>query len=405
MSSNKTEQLFSYKLSSESIKELNFAGIDINALEVIKNYQGPVFIYKMALIQKRLNWIKEWTTPHRLHFAMKSNYSETVLKFMLKNGAGVDVVSFGEIQLALKVGFKPQDIVFSGVGKTEKEISWAIENKVYQINVESVQELRRIKKISQKLNLKASVGLRINPEVDAKTHPNIATALIDSKFGLSMEDLESVRRILADCPQIELKSFSFHLGSQIQDVEVIREALQKLKPMYVDWKKQFLSLDRFDLGGGLGIDYRQHDDNVDYAQWKKLKQVYEEELVGLSAFYLLELGRFIVARSAILISQVQYIKQTKNKKMIIIDVGMNNLIRPMLYEAYHKMYPLINRGGEEHYSLVGPLCESSDVFHDDIVLSTLEEGDYLAILDAGAYAKSMSSNYNLQPIAEDYFFD
>lgn len=369
----------------------------------LKDYSSPVIFYDLDLIQQRLNWIKEWSGLHRLHFAMKSNYSESVLKHIQKNGCGIDVVSLGEIQLALRCGFKPKDILFSGVGKTLKEITWAIENQIYQINVESISELRRIAETAAVLKKNIDIGLRINPEVDAKTHPNIATALLDSKFGLNKQDLPEIEKILLASKYVVLKSVSFHIGSQVMDTSIFREAIFKMKLIYEDLKKRFSHLDRFDLGGGLGLDYRTHDLSHDYQSWQKLKAIYETDLAGVKGEFLIEMGRFVVARSAVMVAQVQYVKKTQNKTILILDVGMNNLLRPMLYQAYHQIYPLVLRSKRMNYSVVGPLCESSDVFHQEIELTEVLEGDFVAIADVGAYAKSMASHYNLQPIAEDIY--
>lgn len=398
MSLDNSNNLFTYKNNS-----LHFSGHNLAEHHSLKNYKSPVLLYDLKIVQERLDWLKEWKGLGRLHFAMKSNYTEEVLKLILRNGCGVDVVSLGEIKLALKAGFKPQDVLFSGVAKTAYEIEWAIQNDVYQINVESASELKRIDQISQRLGKNIDVGLRLNPEVDAKTHPNIATALKDSKFGLYLNDLSEVEDILKSSKHIQLKALSFHIGSQVMDVTIFQEAIVRMKAIYSDFQKRYPSLDRFDLGGGLGINYKDHDISHDQKRWQDLKAVYEKELNGVKAFFLIEMGRFIVARSAVLVAQLQYIKKTENKLIAILDVGMNNLLRPMLYAAYHQVYPLQVRAKKQDYMVVGPLCESSDVFHQEITLSELQEGDLVAIADAGAYAKSMASNYNLQPIAEDYF--
>ncbi len=398
MSLDNSNNLFTYKNNS-----LHFNRHDLMQHQCIKNYKSPFLLYDLNIVQDRLNWLKEWKGLGRLHFAMKSNYTEDVLKLILKNGCGVDVVSLGEIKLALKVGFKPQDILFSGVAKTVSEIEWAVQNDLYQINVESISELKRVDQISQRLNKQVNVGLRLNPEVDAKTHPNIATALKDSKFGLNLSDLPAVESVLKSTKQIQLKSLSFHIGSQVMDVTIFQEAIVRMKAIFSDFQKRYSSLDRFDLGGGLGINYKDHDISHDQKRWQDLKAIYEKELAGIKADFLIEMGRFVVARSAILIAQLQYIKKTENKTIAILDVGMNNLLRPMLYQAYHQLYPLTQRQAKQTYMIAGPICESSDIFHQDIELTELQEGDFVAIADAGAYAKSMASNYNLQPIAEDYF--
>ncbi|MBC7457027.1 MAG: diaminopimelate decarboxylase [Bdellovibrionaceae bacterium] len=396
--STKSHALFTYQQDS-----LFFNGHALSDHAAIKNYQQPVLMHDPQLVQERINWVKEWKGLGQLHFALKSNYDETILKLIQENGCGVDVVSLGEIQLALRCGFKPQDILFSGVAKTEKEIRWAIENEIYQLNVESIPELRRIQKISNQLMKSIHIGLRLNPEVDAKTHPNIATALQDSKFGLNTGELAEVEALLKKSAYIILKSISFHIGSQVMDTSIYREAILKMKPIYLDVKSRFHTLDRFDLGGGLGLNYRDHDMTHDYERWTQLRKIYEQDLADMKDHFLIEIGRFMVARSAVLIAQVQYIKKTKNKTIIILDVGMNNLLRPMLYQAYHQIYPLKQRAGKQSYMVVGPLCESSDVFHESIELNIIQEGDFVAIADAGAYTKSMASNYNLQPIATDHY--
>ncbi len=398
--STKSRELFHYQHDS-----LIFNGHALSDHIAIKKYDQPLLLHSTELVQERINWVKEWKGLGQLHFAVKSNYDETILKLIQKNGCGVDVVSLGEIQLALRCGFKPQDILFSGVGKTEKEIRFAIENQIYQLNVESISELKRIIHISNQMEKKLHIGLRLNPEVDAKTHPNIATALEDSKFGLNTRDLSEVETLLEDSKYVILKSISFHIGSQVMDTSIFREAVSKMKPIYKDIKSRFSSVDRFDLGGGLGLNYRDHNTANDYERWTQLRQIYEETLSDMPDYFLVEIGRFMVARSAVMVAQVQYIKKTKNKTILILDVGMNNLLRPMLYQAYHQIYPLKLRAGKHSYMVVGPLCESSDVFHADIELNVLHEGDFVAIADAGAYTKSMASNYNLQPIVKDIYLD
>lgn len=398
-----SKSLFHYAHDLQKKTQLSFDSIPLSELNLIKNYKKPILLYRKNMIQERIDWIKSWKGLHRLHFAMKANDNSEILKLFLDNNCGVDVVSRGEIEKAYSVGFKPQDIIFSGVGKTKSEISQAIDEGLYQINVESIPELERIQKISAEKNKKVSIGLRINPEVDAKTHPNIATALLDSKFGLSMKDLPVCFEILKSSGTLALKSISYHLGSQIMTAEPFENALHKVKPLFLNWQKEFTTLDRLDLGGGLGIDYENHDMNQDHTQWLNLKSVYEKHLSDFKADFLLEMGRFMVARSAILISEVQYIKKTENKELLILDVGMNNLMRPSLYEAYHHVWPLQKHIAEKKYMVVGPICESTDFFHKEFVMSEVQQGDLVAISDVGAYGRSMASNYNLQPIAEEYF--
>jgi diaminopimelate decarboxylase len=362
-------------------------------------------LYQRHLIQQRIDWIKSWDKLHKLHFAMKSNDNVDVLKLILKNNCGLDVVSLGEIEKAKACGFKPQDLIFSGVGKTKFELSKAIDDDIYQINVESISELHRISQISKNQNKKVNIGLRINPEVDANTHPNIATALRDSKFGLARTDLEVCFNLIDANSNLVFKAISYHLGSQIMSATPFLDALRKVKPLFLKLQSKYKSLNRLDLGGGLGIDYKNHDLEKDEIQWRNLKAVYESELSDLKADFLIEMGRFVVARSAVLISEVQYIKKTENTEIVILDVGMNNLMRPSLYQSYHHMLPFLKRAMSKKYMIVGPICESTDFFHKEILTSEIHEGDLIALCDSGAYVRSMASNYNLQPIVEEYFLD
>ncbi len=393
-----SKTLFQYEQNN-----LFFDGVDLQQTDLIKNYQKPVILYRKILIEERIQWMKSWNGLHRLHFAMKANDNSEILKILLNTGCGLDVVSIGEVEKALSVGFKAADIIFSGVGKTKSEIDKAIDLEIYQINVESISELQRISDISTKKNKSVHIGLRLNPEVDAKTHPHIATALQDSKFGISMKDISSCLEIIRKNSNLIFKSISYHLGSQIMTAEPFQNALAKIKPVFLNLQTEFKSLDRLDLGGGLGIDYKNHDMTNDEIQWQNLKTVYETELTNFPAQCLIEMGRFIVARSGILITEVQYVKKTETKEIVICDVGMNNLMRPSLYQAYHHVLPLKKNNIEKTYMIVGPICESTDFFHKDFITSEIEEGDLIAICDVGAYGRSMASNYNHQPLALEFF--
>ena len=383
--------------------QLCFDGVQLSHLNLIRDYQRPVMLYRKNIIAERIGWMKSWKKLHRLHFAMKSNDHIEILKLFLAQNCGLDVVSIGEIEKAYAVGFKPIDLIFSGVGKTKYEISKAIDDGIYQINVESISELRRVQELAKIKKTSVNIGLRLNPQVDAQTHPHIATALMDSKFGISTCDISVCLDMFRSSPQLIFKSISYHLGSQIMTAEPFQNALSKIKPLFLELQTEFKTLDRLDLGGGLGIDYKDHDLQNDFDRWEKLKSVYQTELADFPAQCLMEMGRFLVARSAILISQVQYIKKTENTEIVICDVGMNNLMRPSLYQAYHHVMPLKKSSHEKKYMIVGPICESTDFFHKDIQTTKLNENDLLAICDVGAYGRSMASNYNLQPIAEEFF--
>lgn len=391
-----SRNLFTYKNNL-----LFFDGANLSDLLQVKNYTDPVIIYKTSLIEERIQWVKSWSSLKQLHFAVKSNFNPTILQLFLKNKCGLDVVSLGEIQAGLKQGFSPQDIIFSGVGKTRHELDWSIDHGVYQINVESISELKKIIQIAEEKNKIVSVGLRVNPLVDAGSHPYISTALKDSKFGIHLEDLKECLNLFKKTKNVQFKCLSFHIGSQILDTHVFKQCIEKMKILFLELKSEFSQLDRFDVGGGLGIDYKSDDVSQDHQRWLDLKKIYESELDHFGADILCELGRFVVARSGVFVSQVQYIK---NQNCLVLDLGMNNNMRPSLYQAYHGFYNLKKHSENKiDYKIVGPVCESSDIFHQNYKLTSVQEDDLLIMADCGAYVRSMASDYNLRAIAKEVF--
>lgn len=385
--------------------ELQFGAKPFALSKYVKNYKRPVIVYDKNLIKERIKWIQQWKGLGRLHYAMKANFNPELLKIFKKSNCGLDVVSLGEMKHAMKVGFKSKDFIFSGVAKSSKELVWAIDNEIYQINIESISELKRVIHISNKKKKKVQVGLRLNPEIDAETHPSISTALKDSKFGLDFEVARVAIQMIAAEPRVELKALSFHLGSQIMNVKVFEKALAVMKPFYKEAQKLCPELDRLDLGGGLGIDYRNSDLDLDQNRWQDLQKVFTRELKDFKAFILLEVGRFLVARSGVLLSRIEVIKETSyQKKFLILDVGMSHLMRPALYQAFHDIWPLkLKSGPTTTYEVVGPICESTDVLLAEKDFSPVEENDFVAICDVGAYGSSMASNYNLRDAALEIF--
>lgn len=393
-----SRNLFNYQDNA-----LHFSDLNLSEIPVIKNYTEPVIIYKKSLLKERIQWLKSWYTLKRLHFAMKSNFNPLILKEFLASGCGLDVVSLGEIQAGLSAGFSTKDFIFSGVGKTYTELEFAIKNEIYQINVESVSELRRISEIAEKYHKTVDVGLRINPLIDGQTHPYVATALKDSKFGIQSDDITECLTIIKKNSKIRFKCLSFHIGSQITDVRIFQESILKMKKLFLDLKPQFPELDRFDIGGGLGLDYHNHDVNLDFFVFQQLQNVCDDALKDLDADILSEMGRFLVARAGIFICQVQYIK---NQNMLVLDLGMNNNLRPSLYQSHHHFFNLYQKSNiKKDYSIVGPLCESSDQFHKSFPLYEVSELDLLIKADVGAYVRAMASQYNLKNIATEVFVD
>lgn len=378
-------------------------GVDSTpVLDFTKDYSGPFYLYDLKIVEARARQMQSKLPNVKLHYAMKANYNLNILRCLKKNGLGVDVVSGGEIEQALKAGFSPRDIIFSGVGKTEAEIKLSLEKQIKQLNVESISELVRINNLAKVLNTRMNVVLRLNPNIDIKTHPYIATGLNENKFGIELNQLSECLSIFKESYLI-LKGISIHLGSQMKDMQSFRMAIKSLKPVYLDLKQQFSTVDTFDFGGGLGIAYEADDLKIENELLDQYAEVVSSELSELKCHLQSEPGRWLVARAGVLVSQTQYIKQTTYKNFVILDSGMNHLIRPTLYQAYHHIMPTIKREANRTYDIVGPICESSDYFAKDRKLTEVKPEDFVVIADTGAYGYSMSNHYNLQTPVQEKF--
>lgn len=363
------------------------------------NYMRPIYVYDLDFIAQRFKAMSQALPNVRLFYALKANPHVQVLKKLKSLGAGADVVSLGEIKRALESGFSAQDIVYSGVGKTRHEITEALKLDINQINVESLPELVRIGEIAKSLGKKASVALRLNPDISIQTHPYIATGLKDNKFGIELSLLPELIDCLKTYSQsVVLVGVSLHLGSQMLEFSGYQEALLRLKSAYLGLQKEFPSLQRFDFGGGLGIFYDRVDLETEERLLREYAKVTLETLTDLKCELQSEPGRWLVGHCGVLISQVQYVKQTPFKTFVVIDSGMNHLLRPALYEAKHGILPLRKSTDSLKVDVVGPICESSDFFAKDLTLGKVQEGDFVAIQDAGAYGFSMASIYNLHEL-------
>lgn len=369
--------------------------------KLTENYQGPVFFYSLKFISLRAAKMQSILKNVRLFYALKANAHPEIIKVFKGQGIGIDVVSGGEIQHAIKSGCSYKDLVYSGVGKTIKELELAIGNDIYQINVESLPELQRIGEIAQRLNKKANVAFRINPDISIKSHPYIATGLKDNKFGIDTSQVSDILALAKSYAQsLSVKGLSLHLGSQMMEFASLKDSLAKLKPLFVNLRRSFPECHRFDFGGGLGIFYEKQDLTAeeellsDYANtvFSELNEL-KNHVPNLEIQS--EPGRWLVGHAGVLISQVQYVKKTPYKEFVILDSGMNHLIRPSLYEAFHGIHAL-KKAPEKVYDIVGPICESSDFFGKDRKLSQVSADDFLAIRDCGAYGATMSSDYNIQ---------
>ena len=377
---------------------------DVSLHDQLEKLPTPSYIYSRALLTKRFQVFQEAFPKGRLHFAMKSNHNEGVLKHLQSLGSHVDVVSIGEAEKAIQCGFKPDQILFSGPGKTQNEINKALEWGVYQINVESADEIQKIKKTGKL----AKIGLRWTPGLDVKTHPFIKTSHTDTKFGLSYEELDLlIPEILKD-PHLKLQGFSLHLGSQILDLSDYDLAFKSYLELVAGFQKKYPSLElkTLDIGGGLGLNYQTSDIDTDLKRLEEYKTIVNKHFSDVPYQMLFEPGRFIVARAGGILTEVQVVKKTKNKKIVVLDAGMNNLMRPVLYQAHHTVLPLEERPGKkEVMDLVGPLCESSDFIALDREMPSLQVGDRLWVADTGAYGSSMASDYNLRPRALEAFIE
>lgn len=379
--------------------ELRFGPFKKDLVSLCANYMRPIYVYDLDFIAQRYQALSKALHGVRLFYAMKANPNFEVLQKFKSLGAGADVVSLGEIKRALESGFTPGDIVYSGVGKTRHEISEALRLGIYQINVESLPELERIGTLAKTMGMKASVALRLNPDIDIKTHPYIATGLKDNKFGMELSLIPALTRCLKSYPEsLELVGVSLHLGSQMLEFSGYQEALNRLKAVYIGLQKDFSTLKRFDFGGGLGIFYDRLDLELEQSLLNDYSKITLETLGDLQCELQSEPGRWLVGHAGVLISEVQYVKETSAKKFVILDAGMNHLIRPTLYEADHLILPLIKKEGSIKTDIVGPICESSDFFAKDRTLTAVGQGDFVAIMDTGAYGYSMSSVYNLQEL-------
>lgn len=370
--------------------------------QLLKNYQGPIFFYNLDFVRARVAQMQRALAGVRLFYALKANSHPDVLNVFKASGVGIDVVSGGEIQHAVKCGFSYQQLVYSGVGKTRKELELAIKNDIHQINVESIPELHRIGELAKQMGKKANVVFRINPDISIQSHPYIATGLKDNKFGIDFGQLADVMAAAKHYKDVVLvRGISLHLGSQMLDFSSLKDSLAKLKPLFMQLRTEFPECHRFDFGGGLGIYYEKQDLESENELLIKYADVVFSELQSLKKDIpeieiQSEPGRWLVGHCGVLIAQVQYVKKTPHKEFVILDSGMNHLIRPSLYEAYHSIHALKQAGIVKTYDIVGPICESADFFGKDRTLPEVKQDDFVVIRDCGAYAATMASDYNLQ---------
>ncbi len=369
----------------------------IPAEQLAEKFETPLYIYSQQILLSNYRNFKDAfrNLPTTICYALKANSNPTLLRLLAKEGSGADIVSIGELRLALGAGIPVEKIVFTGVGKTEKEIIAALQAEVFLLNVESDQELQLTDKIARHLKKKARIGIRVNPDIDPQTHPYISTGLKQHKFGVPMSDALELYRFAHSLKNIEVRGIHMHLGSQMGSSAPMVEGFQKILSFIDKLEKEKIQIEVMDVGGGLSIAYAAGDSQV---HAKDLAASFKRHLRNRKLKLILEPGRSIVGKAGVLLTQVLYTKQGSDKQFVIVDAGMNDLLRPSLYGAYHEVIPTRKRNREKIIAdIVGPVCETGDFLAVDREIAQPAPGEYLAVMDTGAYGYSMSSNYNVRP--------
>lgn len=374
----------------------------------IKQLPTPFYYYDLDLLEETLITVQNQSNRYgfHVHYALKANNNPEILKRIQKHGIGADCVSGNEIKAAIEYGFSPEKIFFAGVGKTDEEIKLAIERNIYCFNVESLQELEVLGEWAKILDKKINIALRLNPNIDAKTHSYISTGRAENKFGIADYKIEKALEILQQSPHLNLLGLHFHIGSQITDLKVYKSLCEVANKWNHYFLEKGIRLPILNLGGGLGIDYQNPDKNR-IPDFEAFFAVFAENLkLEPNQQVHFELGRSLVGQSGSLVSKVLYIKETQHKNFAIIDAGMTDLLRPALYQVEHKIELLEPKTEKpRNYEIVGPICESSDSFANHVELPELKRGDYLIIRSTGAYGEVMTSEYNMRDKIRHYFLN
>ena len=379
--------------------------IDQENILRFKEVHTPFYFYNTALLKETLQKIKKEISAHKnyiVHYAIKANANPKLLRLIAQAGFGADCVSGGEIERALDTGFPASKIVFAGVGKSDWEINSGLDNDIFCFNVESEPELEVINELAKAKGKIASIAFRINPNIGAHTHANITTGLAENKFGIAMKDMEHIIQKAEQLCHIRVLGLHFHIGSQILEMDDFIALCQRINQLIEQLRQAHHQVEHINVGGGLGIDY-EHPDKHPIPNFSSYFNTYAKYL-NLSDGQQLhfELGRAVVGQCGSLVTRVLYVKQGATKQFIIVDAGMTDLIRPALYQAQHQIENLNSREVLEKYDVVGPICESSDVFAKDILLPKTHRGDLIALHSAGAYGEIMASQYNCRALPQSY---
>ncbi len=375
--------------------ELYLEGVSLKALA--EDFGTPLYVYSGSYIRDRIKAYRKAFPEALICYAVKANFNPHIVALVKEEGAGADIVSGGELFISLKAGIEPSKIVYAGVGKTVKELEYAISSEILMFNVESLMELEVLDELAGKLGKKARIAIRVNPDVDPKTHPYISTGMKKSKFGVDIKTAKKEYEHARKLKNLQVVGIHCHIGSQILDVSPYIEASQKVVELYYDLIKDGFDIQYLDVGGGLGIKYKPEQSNPEPSD---LAEAILPVVKEVKAKIILEPGRSVVGNAGILLTQVQFVKDKGHKHFVIVDAGMNDLVRPAMYEAYHQIVPVARK--DRPYiktDVVGPICETGDFLALDRELQAVERGEYLAVLSAGAYGFAMSSHYNVRPRA------
>jgi diaminopimelate decarboxylase len=379
--------------------------INNRTLEKLRKFETPFYYYDLDVLRSTLESVKKESdnSGYKVHYAVKANSNNRILKIICSYGFGADCVSFNEIAAAISAGFSPSEIVFAGVGKTDKDIEAALNASIFCFNCESLPEIEVIDHLAAKQNKIAQIALRINPYIEAHTHKYITTGIEESKFGINTFEIEDVVKKLSGFENIRLIGIHFHIGSQITRMSVFKSLCARINELQEWFSSHNINLEIINVGGGLGIDYENPEKNPEFQEYFSLLNEFIDLRPGQELH--LEPGRSIIGQCGSLISRVLFIKNGSNTIFSIIDAGMTDLIRPALYQAHHKIENLSSTGKIFRYDVVGPVCESSDTFAKYIELPETRRGDIIAIRSAGAYGEAMAMRYNLRDLPKAVFSD
>ncbi|NPA14809.1 MAG: diaminopimelate decarboxylase [Aquificae bacterium] len=370
----------------------------VNLQELAKELGTPLYVYSANHIRDQIRAYKEAFKDALIAYAVKANFNLGVINIAAQEGCGADTVSGGEIYRAIKGGIPADKIVYAGVGKTDEELRYALEQDILMFNAESEMEIEVLNELAGSMGKKARIAIRVNPDVDPKTHPKIATGMKKSKFGIDIKKAFEVYKWAAKLPNIEVVGIHCHIGSQLLDLSPFEEAVQKVADLYQKLKKEGINIKYLDIGGGLGIKYKPEDK---VPTPKDLADIVLPIVKDLDVQLILEPGRSIAGNGGILITQVQFLKDKDDKKFVIVDAGFNDLLRPAMYGSYHHIVAVKENPEKITCDIVGPICETGDILGENRTICKVNRKDYLAILSAGAYGFVMSSHYNMRPRAAE----